>query len=113
MHKIINFTAGATLLTLAAGLMLPDGLAARGRPPAQAGSAPAASQPADLDRLLAPVALYPDQLLSQMLLCATKPAKVSALHEWMAANSTLKGSDLQDAAVKSGFDQSFAALVLF
>ena len=31
----------------------------------------------------------------------------------MAANPTLKGSDLQDAATKSGFDQSFAAIVLF
>jgi len=113
MHRHIALIASATLVAVTFGLMVPDGLAARGRPPAQAGTAPAAPQAADLDRLLAPVALYPDQLLSQMLLCATKPAKVSALHEWMAANATLKGSDLQDAAVKSGFDQSFAALVLF
>jgi Protein of unknown function (DUF3300) len=72
-----------------------------------------APNPDDLDRLLAPIALYPDALLAQMLLCAAKPAKVAALNEWMAANPTLKGSDLQDAATKSGFDQSFAALVLF
>ena len=63
--------------------------------------------------LLAPIALYPDALLAQILLCAAKPAKVAALNEWMAANPTLKGSDLQEAATKSGFDQSFAALVLF
>ena len=72
-----------------------------------------APKPDDLDRLLAPIALYPDALLAQMLLCAAKPAKVAALNEWMAANPTLKGSDLQDAATKSGFDQSFAAIVLF
>ncbi len=78
--------------------------------PAAAAPAP---KPADLDRLLAPIALYPDTLLAQMLLCAADPAKVGALNEWMAANPTLKGSDLQDAATKSGFDQSFAALVLF
>ena len=72
-----------------------------------------ASKPDDLDRLLAPIALYPDALLAQMLLCAAKPAKVGALNEWMAANPTLKGSDLQEAATKSGFDQSFAALVPF
>ena len=72
-----------------------------------------APKPDDLDRLLAPIALYPDALLAQMLLCAANPAKVGALNEWMAANPTLKGSDLQDAATKSGFDQSFAALVLF
>src|SRR4029450_13930795 len=63
--------------------------------------------------MLAPVALYPDQLLAQMLLCAAKPAKVAALNEWMAANPSLKGRDLQEAAVKSGFDQSFSALVVF
>jgi hypothetical protein len=74
---------------------------------------PATQAPDELDRLLAPIALYPDQLLAQILLCAAKPAKVAALQEWMAANPTIKGTDLQDAAVKSGFDQSFAALVLF
>jgi hypothetical protein len=70
-------------------------------------------KPEELDRLLAPVALYPDQLLSQMLLCAANPGKVAALNEWLASNNTLTGTELQDAAVKSGFDQSFAALVLF
>ena len=73
----------------------------------------AAPSPDDLDRMLAPIALYPDALLAQILLCAAKPAKVAALNEWMAANPTLKGSDLQEAATASGFDQSFAALVLF
>ncbi len=67
----------------------------------------------DLDRLLAPIALYPDQLLAQMFLCAANPGKVSALAEWLASNTTLQGSELQDAAVKSGFEASFAAMVLF
>ncbi len=67
----------------------------------------------DLDRLLAPIALYPDQLLAQMLLCAANPGKVSALAEWLASNTTLQGSELQDAAAKSGFEASFVAMVLF
>jgi len=67
----------------------------------------------DLDRLVAPIALYPDQLLAQMLLCAQNPGKVGALHEWMAANQALKGTELQDAAGKAGFAPSFVALVLF
>src|SRR6478672_11539924 len=97
---------------LVAGVTTPPAVstASEGRAEPQAVQAPA---PDELDRLLAPIALYPDTLLAQMLLCAAKPAKVSALNEWMTANSTLKGSDLQDAATKSGFDQSFAALVLF
>jgi Protein of unknown function (DUF3300) len=72
-----------------------------------------AAAAADLDRLLAPIALYPDQLLAQMLLCAADPGKVSALAEWLASNTTLQGSELQDAAAKSGFEASFVAMVLF
>ena len=66
-----------------------------------------------LDRLLAPIALYPDQLLAQMLLCAGNPGKVGALSEWLASQQTLKGTELQEAASKAGFDPSFVALVLF
>jgi hypothetical protein len=68
--------------------------------------------PDQLDKLMAPVALYPDSLLAQMLMSASNPAKVGALAEWMASQSA-KGTDLQDAATKSGFDASFVALVLF
>ena len=71
-----------------------------------------AATPDALDRLLAPIALYPDQLLAQMLLCASNPGKVAALGEWLASQ-TLKGTELQDAATKSGFEPSFVALVLF
>jgi hypothetical protein len=71
------------------------------------------TSPEALDRLLAPVALYPDQLLAQMLLCAGNPGKIAALQEWLASHEGLKGTELQDAAVKSGFEPSFVALVLF
>jgi uncharacterized membrane protein YgcG len=66
-----------------------------------------------LDQLLAPIALYPDQLLAQMLMSATVPAKVTELDQWLKSNAKLKGTQLQDAAVKAGFDASFVALVLF
>ena len=83
--------------------------------PASQKAAPAGKPvaPAELDRLLAPVALYPDSLLAQILQCAQKPSKVGALAEWMAGQQALKGSALQDAAVKSGFEPSFVALVVF
>ena len=66
-----------------------------------------------LDQLLAPIALYPDQLLAQMLMSATDPSKVTELDKWLKSNAKLKGTQLQDAAVKAGFDASFVALVLF
>ena len=72
-----------------------------------------AATPADLDRLLAPIALYPDQLLAQMLQCAMVPAGVTALDQFLKSNSTLKGTDLQDAAVRDNFEPSFVAMALF
>jgi hypothetical protein len=69
--------------------------------------------PDQLDKLMAPIALYPDSLLAQMLLSASNPGKVGALSEWMASHQSLKGSELQEAATKAGFEPSFAALVLF
>jgi hypothetical protein len=66
-----------------------------------------------LEEMLAPIALYPDSLLAQMLMSATDPAKVTELDKWLKANTKLKGTELQDAAVKAGFEPSFVALALF
>ena len=44
---------------------------------------------------------------------ATNPSKVTELAKWLKSNANLKGTQLQDAAVKAGFDASFVALVLF
>lgn len=89
-----------TILALALGLLLPA-------------AAPLQTPPDALDKLLAPIALYPDQLLSPMLLCAGKPAKLGALDEWLAARGESGGSALQDAATKAGFDAACVALVPF
>jgi uncharacterized membrane protein YgcG len=70
-------------------------------------------KPAELDTLLGPIALYPDALLSQILLAAENPGKVGALSEWINAQPALKGSELQDAAGKAGFEASFVALTVF
>ena len=72
-----------------------------------------AKPPADVDSLVAPVALYPDTLLAQILICAGDPASVTKLEGWLKANQSLKGTALQDAAVKAGFEPSFVALALF
>lgn len=77
------------------------------------GPARAALDPAYLDKLLAPVALYPDQLLAQMLLCSENSSKVKELGAWLSANAQLKGSALQEAAARAGFEPSFVALAPF
>ena len=66
-----------------------------------------------LEQMLAPIALYPDQLLAQILMSASDPAKVTELDKWLKSNQKLKGTALQDAAVKAGFEPSFVALALF
>jgi hypothetical protein len=104
---LVVFTAG--------GLALPDASAARDQSSSQtkkAAPAKPAPKPEELDKLFAPVALYPDPLLAQMLMSAENPGKVAALNEWLASQ-TAKGTELQDAATTSGFGPSYVALVLF
>src|SRR5262245_63900927 len=71
-----------------------------------------APQGTSVNQLLGPIALYPDALLAQILISAGDPAKVTELDAWLKTQ-TLKGTELQNAAVKKGFDASFVALVLF
>ena len=66
-----------------------------------------------VDQLLAPIALYPDPLIAQILMSAQDPPKVTEFDKWLKANTSLKGSQLQDAAVKEGFEPSLVALALF
>jgi len=70
-------------------------------------------QQSNIDKLVAPIALYPDQLLAQILMSASDPDSVVKLNEWLKKNLDLKGTQLQDAAVKAGFEASFVALAIF
>jgi Protein of unknown function (DUF3300) len=66
-----------------------------------------------VDQLLAPIALYPDQLLAQILLSASDPAAIGKLDQFLKSNQQIKGTALQDAAVKAGFEPSLVALAVF
>src|SRR5262245_5979892 len=111
MTKKIVMVVGALLaLLLLVRLVFPQRHVAFAGQPSQAG---AATTPEALDRLLAPVALYPDQLLGQILICSQNPGNVDALNLWLGKNPTLKGTELQDAVTRQGFDPSFVTLALF
>ena len=101
-----SMIAAAVVLLVACGSPAPNQTAQQ---PAVAAPLPTGT----LDQLLAPIALYPDQLLAQILMSATNPSKVTELAKWLKSNANLKGTQLQDAAVKAGFDASFVALALF
>lgn len=69
----------------------------------------------ELQQLLAPVALYPDQLLTSVLIASTYPLDVVQAARWRAekANAKLKGEALEKALQSKGWDPSIKALVQF
>lgn len=68
---------------------------------------------AQLDQLTAPVALYPDALLSQVLMAATYPADVAAAAQWSKANPSLSGDAATKAAAGQNWDPSVQSLAAF
>ncbi len=67
----------------------------------------------ELDQLLAPIALYPDSLLAQILMASTYPLEVVQAGRWIKANQTLKGDALTAALEKENWDPSVKSLVNF
>jgi hypothetical protein len=111
--KRIRTVAGGVILCLAMTPPAASDLAASSA--FQAKPAPAGKKlpAAEIDGLMAPVALYPDQLLAQMLMAATTPSRVADLDKWLKTKPPFKGTALQDAAKQAGFEPSLLALVLF
>src|ERR1700691_1998836 len=75
-------------------------------------SAPLLSPP-QLEDLVAPIALYPDNLLSQILVASTYPLEVVEAQQWLQQNRNLAGQKLINAAQKQNWDPSVQALVVF
>lgn len=97
-HSIMVFT-------LALAILLPQ--VASGQ-----GESKRYSQP-QIDQLLAPVALYPDPLLTQILMASTYPLEVVQADRWEKKNRSLKGDALTAALEKQTWDPSVKSLVNF
>jgi hypothetical protein len=86
-------------------------------PPAQAAPPPPAQTakqtPEQLQQLIAPIALYPDALVAQILAAATYPNEIGEAERWMQKNSKLKGKKLADAVDKQDWDPSVKAVAQF
>jgi hypothetical protein len=102
------------LLTLFLVLILTPG-----DPGVYAVRSPQAGQPAqeapkisndELDSLVAPIALYPDPLLAQMLAASTYPLEIVQLQQWLAKHKDLKDKALVAAVEKEGWDPSVQAM---
>jgi hypothetical protein len=83
----------------------------------QSGSAEANSDarldPAQIDRFVSPIALYPDPLLAQILAASTYPLEIVNANRWIQQNGKLKGQALVEAAAKQDWEPSIQALVAF
>jgi Protein of unknown function (DUF3300) len=84
--------------------------AAPGQAPATTYAAPTADQ---LYQLVAPIALFPDNLVAMVLAASTYPDQVSAAYQWLQPNSSLKGQQLTEAANQQPWDASVKGLTQF
>lgn len=66
--------------------------------------------PEQLDSLVAPIALYPDPLLSQTLVASTYPLEIIQLQQWLQKNKGLKDKALSEAVQKQDWDPSIQAM---
>jgi hypothetical protein len=97
----------------AALLLAPGGALLAAQQPPQlppAGQALAANQ---LDDLVAPIALYPDPLVSQILVASTYPLELVQASQWLERNPGFTGAALTQAAQQQNWDPSIQALVVF
>ena len=76
--------------------------------------APAGKQsPQELQQLVAPIALYPDALVAQVLAASTYPTEIVEADRWLQNHSELKGQTLADEVDKQSWDPSVKALTQF
>src|SRR5215831_13297383 len=79
---------------------------------------PPAIQPAQvtaeqLQQLVAPIALYPDELVAEILAASTYPTEIVEANRWLQQNSSLKGDQLASEVDKQPWDPSVKALTQF
>jgi hypothetical protein len=70
-------------------------------------------KPEELDQMLAPIALYPDPLLSQILMAAGYPLEIVEAARWQQSNPALKGDAAVQAVKDKDWDTSVKSLVAF
>ena len=69
--------------------------------------------PEQIQQLVAPIALYPDALIAQMLMASTYPLDIVQANRWLGDHQGLEGDALQQAVDQQDWDESVKALVFF
>jgi hypothetical protein len=79
----------------------------------QSPSSPVKHSPQELQQLVAPIALYPDALVAQILAASTYPTQIVEADRWMQENANLKGEVLANEVDKQDWDPSVKAVTQF
>lgn len=118
LRKKFRTRIGQSLVAMLCVLALVPGDTAVYAQPLPMQNAPAdqaapAIPPDQLDSLVAPIALYPDPLLTQVLVASTYPLELIQLEQWLQKNPGLKGDALTTAVQKQDWDASIQAMSVF
>jgi hypothetical protein len=110
LKKCLSFVLSSCLLATT----MPAGFADQSVQPAAQTPVQAAQQtPEQLQQLVAPIALYPDSLVAQILAAATYPDQIVEADRWLQQHPELKGQQLGQEVDKQPWDPSVKALTGF
>ena len=79
----------------------------------QSATSPVQQSPKELQQLVAPIALYPDALVAQILAASTYPTQIVEAERWMQSHSDLKSEELAKEVDKQDWDPSVKAMAQF
>ena len=108
--KVLEMVMVLFLCTI---LAVPPGLLAQGDQGQPASDEEPALRPEEIDQLVAPIALYPDSLLAQVLASSTYPLEIVQAARFVEQNKGLKGEKLMQAAKDKDWDPSVKAMLEF
>ena len=111
--KRVMFCQMAMVLLLCTSLAVPPGLMAQADKEGTKQEGAPALRPEEIDQLMAPIALYPDDLLAQVLAASTYPLEIVQAARFVKQNKELKGEKLMQAAKDKDWDPSVKAMLEF
>src|SRR4051794_28835898 len=109
-RKLIRYLAALTCMAV---LLPVNPLVFARHAPGPIEDQPVTIPPEKLDSLVAPIALYPDSLLGQVLVASTYPLELVQLSQWLEKNKNLQPKQISEAVLKQDWDPSVQAMAVF